>query len=186
MKQVVLIALGANLPSHAGSPEQSLAEALNRFSENGFEEVNASRFFRTPCFPPGAGPDYVNAAVTAHAEGTAASILERLHSIEAEFGRQREQRWGQRSLDLDLIGMGEAVLPDVETYMRWRDLPPEAQRQEAPGQLILPHPRLQDRAFVLVPLMDVAPDWLHPVLGLTVREMVEALDPVSVEEVVGL
>ncbi|MEO0772074.1 MAG: 2-amino-4-hydroxy-6-hydroxymethyldihydropteridine diphosphokinase [Pseudomonadota bacterium] len=186
MKQVVLIALGANLPSEAGPPEQTLADSLTRMSECGFQEVTPSRFYRTPCFPPGAGPDYVNAAATALVEAGANEVLSRLHGIEAEFGRERQQRWGQRSLDLDLIAMGDAVRPDLETFRAWRDLPVDAQRQEAPGQLILPHPRLQDRAFVLVPLMDVAPDWVHPVLGLNVREMVARLDEASVKEVVVL
>ncbi|MEM7732961.1 MAG: 2-amino-4-hydroxy-6-hydroxymethyldihydropteridine diphosphokinase [Pseudomonadota bacterium] len=186
MKQVLLIALGANLPSHAGPPEQSLADSVKFFPRYGFEDVKASRLYRTPCFPPGAGPDYINCAAIAAIDDTAEAVLSRLHAIEAEFGRERRQRWGQRSLDLDLIAMGDAVRPDLETYQAWRDLPPEAQRQEAPEQLILPHPRLQDRAFVLVPLMDVAPDWVHPVLGLSVREMVARLDPASIEEVVAL
>ncbi len=186
MKQVVLVALGANLPSHAGPPERTLAESVKKFSEYGFEDVKTSRLFHTPCFPPGAGPDYVNAAAIASIEAGSDVILSHLHAIEAEFGRERQQRWGQRSLDLDLIAMGDAVCPDLETYQVWRDLPPEAQRQDIPDHLILPHPRLQDRAFVLVPLMDVAPDWVHPVLGLSVREMAAQLDPASIEEVVAL
>ncbi|MEM6588037.1 MAG: 2-amino-4-hydroxy-6-hydroxymethyldihydropteridine diphosphokinase [Pseudomonadota bacterium] len=178
--------MGANLPSHAGQPERSLADALQKFSEYGFEDVKTSRLFRTPCFPPGAGPDYVNSAAMATAEGPAEVILTHLHDIEAEFGRERQQRWGQRSLDLDLIALDDAVRPNLETYERWRDLSPEAQRQDAPDQLILPHPRLQDRAFVLVPLMDVAPDWVHPVSKLSVREMVAQLDAGLIEEVVPL
>jgi 2-amino-4-hydroxy-6-hydroxymethyldihydropteridine diphosphokinase len=67
------------------------------------------------------------------------------------------------------------VLPDAATYQRWRDLPMAQQRSEAPDQLILPHPRLHERAFVLVPLCDVAPDWVHPVSGLSVAEMCAAL-----------
>lgn len=134
MKQVVLIALGANLPSHAGSPEQSLADAVDMFSEYGFEDVVTSRFYRTPCFPKGAGPEYVNAAAKVVVDAPAEAVLSRLHEIEAHFGRERQQRWGQRSLDLDLIAMGDIVCPDLETYQAWHDLPPEAQRQEAPDQ----------------------------------------------------
>ncbi|MGY8791094.1 MAG: 2-amino-4-hydroxy-6-hydroxymethyldihydropteridine diphosphokinase, partial [Pseudomonadales bacterium] len=68
--------------------------------------------------------------------------------------RVRGERWGKRVLDADLIAFGTQVLPDLYTYKKWRDLPISDQMLQTPDQLILPHPRLQDRAFVLRPLMD--------------------------------
>jgi 2-amino-4-hydroxy-6-hydroxymethyldihydropteridine diphosphokinase len=147
----------------------------------GIEVLAVSRLFATPCFPAGAGPDYVNAAakISFTPEGSAAdalaSLLARLHAVEALFGRKREQRWGMRTLDIDLLAMGDSVLPDAQTQDHWRNLPAEAQIGTTPDRLILPHPRLQDRAFVLVPLADVAPDWVHPRTGLSVRDMLAAL-----------
>lgn len=88
-----------------------------------------------------------------------------------------------RTLDLDLIAFGQTVLPDPATHGHWRDLPMEDQRRFAPDRLILPHPRLQDRAFVLIPLCDVAPDWPHPVTGRTIAQMAAALPASDTAEV---
>jgi 2-amino-4-hydroxy-6-hydroxymethyldihydropteridine diphosphokinase len=177
--QSALIALGANLPQQGASPEITLRQALADLGAAGATVLRSSRLFRTPCFPAGAGPDYVNAAAElAVPHGwDAPRLLALLHAIEERHGRKRETRWGMRTLDLDLLAMGEAVLPDPATWSHWHDLPPADQVRSAPDRLILPHPRLQDRAFVLIPLLDVAPDWRHPVTARSVAEMVAALSP---------
>lgn len=182
--QLCLIALGANLPSNGRQPEIVLPAALDAIADEGVRVTARSRLFRTPCFPVGAGPDYVNAAAVLHSDLAPGDLLALLHRVETQFGREREVRWGMRTLDLDLLAMGDQVVPDRTVLGQWMDLPPEDQVRQAPDRLILPHPRLQDRAFVLVPLNDVAPDWRHPVLGRTVAQMCADLPPETRAEVV--
>jgi 2-amino-4-hydroxy-6-hydroxymethyldihydropteridine diphosphokinase len=110
-------------------------------------------------------------------------VLSTLHSIEADFGRERTVRWGQRTLDLDLIAVGDLVQPDLDAFNHWRNLPIENQKVHTPDALILPHPRVQDRAFVLVPMADIAPDWVHPVLGQTTQEMLAQLPASERDEI---
>jgi len=171
----VLIALGGNLKSKAGTPLQTLRLALERLGDSQFTVESVSQFYATPCFPAGAGPDYVNAAAVLTGSDDPDHVLGILHTVEAEFGRARDQRWGRRTLDLDLIALGDRVLPDPETHRAWRDMVLADQMTRAPDTLILPHPRLHQRAFVLIPLAEVAPDWMHPILGQTIQQMADAL-----------
>ncbi len=142
-----------------------------------------SRLYETPCFPENSGPDYVNAVAILTTRLSAPGLLSRLHEIEAELGRERVVRWGQRTLDLDLLAYGEVIRPDPATFRHWMNLPLGEQLKAAPEQLILPHPRIQDRAFVLVPLAEIAPDWRHPVLGRTASQMRDELDPMDAAQI---
>lgn len=173
---IAFIALGSNLPlNDGGTSEQVIRRALATLSEGATNCTGKSQLFETPCFPAGSGPNYINAAARVQTTLSANALLAHLHRIEAEFGRERQQRWGQRTLDLDLLAYDDLIAPDVATHAQWRSLPLSQQMTHAPDQLILPHPRLQDRAFVLVPLAEVAGEWRHPVLGLTASEMRDAL-----------
>jgi 2-amino-4-hydroxy-6-hydroxymethyldihydropteridine diphosphokinase len=170
-----LIALGSNLPSEAGDSAQTLGQAIQSLSEGEMTISAVSRFFRTPFFPSKVAPDFVNAAILLTSALKPAELLAELHKIEQTFGRLRNQRWDARTLDLDLLAVDQTVLPDALGQRRWMNMPLDAQKNDIPDQLILPHPRLQDRAFVLVPLLDIAPDWVHPVLCKSVSEMCNEL-----------
>ena len=182
------VAFGSNLSFGDDPPERLILRAIVALAPIAQGTVKASRLYRTPCFPVGAGPDFVNAAavVTLRQGVTAPDMLALLHSIEASFGRRRQQRWGMRTLDIDLLALDDSVLPDAVTQDRWRLLSPDRQAQDVPDQLILPHPRMQDRAFVLVPLSEVAADWHHPRLGQSVAQMLARLPAADVAAVTSL
>jgi 2-amino-4-hydroxy-6-hydroxymethyldihydropteridine diphosphokinase len=177
-----LIALGANLPSAVGGPLDTLEAALAALAANGVTVTAASPWYRTPAYPPGSGPDYVNGAAVVATGLDPLALLARLHAVEEALGRRRGTRWGPRVCDLDLLAAGAAILPDAATAWAWMRRKGD-DRMALPDRLVLPHPRLQERGFVLRPLADVAPDWRHPLLGATVREMLAALPPEALEGV---
>ena len=178
---VSLVAAGGNAggPVAAAARLRAAAAWLRRLGP-----VRASRVWRTPAWPPGAGPDFANAAFALETRLSPEALLARLHAIEARLGRGRARRWGVRTLDLDLLAVGGAVRPDPGTLRRWMALDPAAQARRAPPRLILPHPRMHERAFVLAPLAEVAPGWRHPATGETVAAMLAELDPRLMEGVV--
>lgn len=184
--QHALIALGANLPWAGEDPGGTIERALADLDAEGDRVVARSRTYATPCFPPGAGPDYCNSAAMLETSRSPEALLERLQDIERTYGRERKQRWGSRTLDLDLLAYGGRVAPDVGTFSEWANLSLDAQKNFAPRDLVLPHPRMQDRSFVLVPLAEIAADWRHPVFGRTVADMLAGLPDADVEAVAPL
>lgn len=154
---MILVALGANLPSPIhGGPVATLTAALSEMGRHGIEILKSSQWYETAPVPVSDQPWYVNGVASVATELPPAALLARLHEIEATFGRVRSIANAPRVIDLDLLSYGDVSSND------WP---------------ILPHPRLQDRAFVLLPLRDVAPGWRHPVSGETIDAMLARIGP---------
>lgn len=153
---MILLALGANLPSQAGPPEATLRAALAELARFDVVLHKTSKLFVTPAWPDARDPAFVNAAAEIETTLSPSALLAALHRIEAAFGRERTERNAPRTLDLDLLDYNGRVELG----------PPE-----------LPHPRMAERGFVLVPLADIAPGWRHPVSGKTIEALITALPP---------
>ena len=169
--KLAVIALGSNTSRRRGGNAWRLRAAIAALRRDLGRGVVASRPWASPAWPPGLGPDFVNAVATVPLRIPPERLLARLHRIEAAAGRVRGARWAPRVLDLDLVAAGGAIRPDRRGLRAWMALPPGEQARRAPDALVLPHPRLQDRGFVLRPLATLAPRWRHPLTHRSVAAM---------------
>lgn len=182
-KKNILVALGSNSSDNLAVTLHLVECAIEKLLKNSITLSNKSQFYQTPAFPIGAGPDFINCVLAAETELSPEELLADFHAIEAELGRVRGNRWEQRVIDIDLLSYEELVKPDESVVRGWIDMALSEQMKRTPEQMLLPHPRIQDRAFVLVPMMDVAPEWVHPILGKTTTQMYDALPDGLVNEI---
>ncbi len=167
---MILIGLGSNLSSHAGPPQATLGAALARLAAHGIALCDVSGFYASaPLDTPDPQPVYVNAVAAVRSERSPAALLESLLAIEASFGRTRTHRRAARTLDLDLLDWKGVIRPDAGL---WRAV---AEGRDEGPPLVLPHPRLHRRRFVLAPLAEIVPDWRHPVLGTSIGELLQGV-----------
>jgi len=155
---MILIGIGANLPSaRFGTPVQTVEAALTALdAHHDVRVLRRSRWFESAPVPMSDQPWYVNGACSVLTELNAQRLLEVLHDIEADFGRVRAEKNAARVLDLDLLAYDDFVSGESAGFN-------------------VPHPRLHERAFVLLPLRDVAPGWTHPGMGGSLEALIAAL-----------
>lgn len=150
------IALGSNIGDRLGTMRQ----AVMLLEERSLRISASSDVFETPPWGMENQPRFLNACVLAETDILPRALLELLLNIESDLGRIRRYKWGPREIDLDLLFYDDQVFNE--------------------SGLVLPHPQMHRRAFVLVPLVQIAPDWRHPVLGKSIRELAGSLDACSI------
>lgn len=151
------IGLGANLAHpRFGPPKSTLEHVLALFPGRRLQVLARSPWYESAPVPASDQPWYVNGVVRAATDLSPAEILSELHAIEAELGRQRVERNEARAVDLDIIAFGKIIL-------------------RGPTPPIIPHPRMAERSFVLLPLADLAPDWRHPATGEPIAGLIARL-----------
>lgn len=148
---VAYVALGSNL----GDKEQNIRRALELMEHHGIQVIQVSPLITTEPYGVTDQPEFLNGAAEVEWPGDAESLLHTLLAIELEMGRQRKRHWGERNIDLDLLLFGDQQLHTDD--------------------LVLPHPDMVNRSFVLEPLAAIAPQAVHPVLHRTIGELWQEL-----------
>ena len=148
---MILIAIGSNLKSSLyGMPENNCLEVI-KILRKYFCVVNVSNFYKTEPIPKSNQPWYVNSVAKITTKETSENLIKNLHKIENTFGRKRNKQNESRTLDLDIIDFNGIIKTDNP---------------------ILPHPRMHIRKFVLLPLRDVEPEWLHPNFKTKINDLI--------------
>lgn len=157
---MILVAIGSNVSGSWGLPVETLDKAVDELNRVGVEVVAHSSWYETEPYGDVEQPPFVNGVLCVKTDKSPVDLLDILQRIEIAAGRVRREKWGPRTLDLDIIAYNDVVLGEGD----------------GEGRLIIPHPDLHNRTFVLIPLQELNENWRHPMTGLDVTTMLAALD----------
>lgn len=156
---MIFIGLGGNLTCPTfGAPRATCGAALQILEQRGIRVTARSRWYESAPVPVSDQPWYVNGVVAVETVLDAADLVEAVLEVEAELGRRRTVPNAPRTIDLDVVAHGETVLESRERH-----------------HVSVPHPRMHTRAFVLLPMREIAPDWRHPISGKSIDKLIAEL-----------
>ncbi|MDG1859759.1 MAG: 2-amino-4-hydroxy-6-hydroxymethyldihydropteridine diphosphokinase [Emcibacteraceae bacterium] len=171
---MILIGLGSNLTTEEYATSKEILEAaIVQLNENNIVVRKKSSFYETEPVPKSDQPWFVNAVVQVDTNLNAIDLLKRLHEIEHDLGRVRRERWEARIIDLDLLCYNNDIYPSKDQWAKVR-------KDIGPSFTVIPHGRLHERDFVLIPMRDIAPDWMHPIFEKTTENMLDQLVSVGI------
>ena len=151
-----ILAFGSNLPFKNNSPQDNIEKAYEVLSKNGIKILNKSSIYRSEAYPNKNDPEFCNSVVSVDTDLEPNILLKIILKIEASFDRKRYVKNSPRTLDIDIICFDDIVLNEKN--------------------LIIPHPEMQNRLFVLLPIQEINKNWLHPVLTKSVTNIIKEFD----------
>lgn len=171
---MIVIGLGSNLTTKKFLTSKEILEAaISLLREKDLDVKNISNFYETEPVPKSDQPWFVNAAIRVETSFAADKLLNILHDVENELGRVRKERWEARIIDLDLLCYNDLIVPNEKAWSK-------KVKEEVPKGVIIPHIRLHERDFVLIPMNDVAADWQHPIFKKNTQKLLDDLDSVGI------
>ena len=182
-----IVVLGSNLSSEFGNSAETLKKCVDEIRSNpSIVSLLESNWYISASFLNKGDPRYINVGIRFSTKLNPIKLLNFTSGLENKYGRKRRERWGPRTCDIDILLCDQQILPSKLYFNKWLNLNLSDQIKLVPNELILPHPRLQERTFFLMPLDDLQPDWIHPFLKVKAKEMLDSLPSHELENILDL
>jgi len=175
---MIIISLGSNVTSRWGDSDSTILTALKCLKGHKVQILSHSRLYRTAPYGPARQPDFTNSVASISTSLPPLALLSLFKMIESKAGRRTKYRWGPRALDIDILDYNHLIIN--------RSKPPTQAFKYKQLMVILPHPGIASRPFVLCPLLEIAPFWHHPISGLTPAQMLKRLTGVKMGKVLNV